>query len=175
LVEAPGRIRRMPQYYFVVSGVGLSNVSLLNAFDKALREAGIHDVNLIEVSSILPKGVRELRFTGRGELTSLFDPGEIVHVVMAKKLSSGGESIAAGLMWGEGVESHGFVIEQTLTAPYTQNIERLREKLTERLKASFQEGLEIRDIRVKEMRHEIVGASIPEGTYGCALAALILC
>jgi hypothetical protein len=47
--------------------------------------------------------------------------------------------------------------------------------LTERLKASFQEGLEIRDIRVKEMRHEIVGASIPEGTYGCALAALILC
>lgn len=174
-METPERIRLMPRYYLVVSGVGRSSVSPINAFDRALKEAGIHDVNLIEVSSILPKGVKEMRFHCKEEITSLFEPGEFIHVVMAKRLSSGRETIAAGLMWGEGVESHGFVIEHTLSAPYNTNIEMLRERLLNRLKASFQEGIRIRGIRVRGMRHKTVEASIPERTYGCALAALILC
>ena len=169
------RIRLLPRYYFVVSGTGLSEVSPLNAFDKALKEAGIHDLNLVEVSSILPEGVEELRLTSGEELASLFKPGEIAHVVMARKLSGGGENIAAGLMWGEGVESHGYVVEQTLSTPQSEDLERLRRRLLERLRACFQEGLEIRGIRVKEWRHRIVTASIPKGAYGCALAALILC
>lgn len=169
------RIRLLPRYYLVVSGIGLSRASPINAFDKALREAGIHDLNLVEVSSILPRDVEELKFRSREELQNYFKPGEIIHVVMAKKLSNGGESIAAGLMWGEGLNSHGYVIEQTLTALENEDLETLKKKLLEKLKTCFREGIEIRGITVKEERHQIAAAKIPENTYGCALTALILC
>ncbi len=168
------RIRLLPRYYLVVSGIGLSKVSPINAFDKALKEAGIHDLNLVEVSSILPQNIKELNLT-RKELQTYFQPGEIIHVVMAKKLSRGGECIAAGLMWGEGLNSHGYVIEQTLTAPKTEDPENLKRRLLEKLKTAFQEGLEIRGITIKKARHHITAAKIPEETYGCAITALILC
>lgn len=42
-----------PKYYSVVSGVGESKYPLV-AFDHALRQAGIGDYNLVEVSSVLP-------------------------------------------------------------------------------------------------------------------------
>ncbi|MCD6480030.1 pyruvoyl-dependent arginine decarboxylase [Candidatus Bathyarchaeota archaeon] len=169
------RIRLLPRYYLVVSGIGLSRASPINAFDKALRDAGIHDLNLVEVSSILPRDVEELKFRSREELQAYFKPGEIIHVVMAKRLSSGGECIAAGLMWGEGLNSHGYVIEQTLTAPENEDLETLKKKLLEKLKTCFREGIEIRGITIKEERHRIAAAKIPEKTYGCAITALILC
>lgn len=43
----------IPQYYKIVSGSGESKFPLV-AFDKALRNAGIGDFNLVKVSSILP-------------------------------------------------------------------------------------------------------------------------
>ncbi|MFA6420498.1 MAG: pyruvoyl-dependent arginine decarboxylase, partial [archaeon] len=42
----------------IVSGFGESDISKVNAFDKALICARIHDCNLIKVSSILAKGVK---------------------------------------------------------------------------------------------------------------------
>lgn len=42
-----------PKYYSIVSGVGASQYPLV-AFDNALRQAGVGDYNLVEVSSILP-------------------------------------------------------------------------------------------------------------------------
>ena len=39
----------IPRYYFVVSGSALSPVSHLNAFDGALKEAGIHNLNFVEL------------------------------------------------------------------------------------------------------------------------------
>ncbi len=172
---AKDRIRLLPRYYFVVSGIGLSRASPINAFDRALKEAGIHDLNLVEVSSILPRDIKELKFESREEPQAYFKPGEIIHLVMAKKLSSGGECIAAGLMWGEGQNSHGYVIEQTLTAPENEDLETLKWRLLERLKTCFREGIKIRGITIKEERHQIAVARIPENTYGCALTALILC
>ena len=67
------RIKIIPKYYFVVSGAALSTVSPLNAFDGALKEAGIHNLNLVEAFSILPKDVINLELT-REEVVSLFEP-----------------------------------------------------------------------------------------------------
>lgn len=46
-----------PKVAYLVSGVGASNVSALNALDAALIDAGIGDQNLIKLSSILPESV----------------------------------------------------------------------------------------------------------------------
>ena len=47
---------RYPQNYFITSAIGVSLTSTLNAFDKALRNAGLHNYNLVKISSILPEG-----------------------------------------------------------------------------------------------------------------------
>jgi arginine decarboxylase len=45
----------LPTRYTLVSGIGYSN-SQINAFDAALINAGIGDLNLVKVSSIIPPG-----------------------------------------------------------------------------------------------------------------------
>jgi arginine decarboxylase len=42
-----------PRFYTIVSGVGKAEYKLL-AFDKALKNAGIGDYNIVKVTSILP-------------------------------------------------------------------------------------------------------------------------
>lgn len=71
--EGIDRIKMIPRYYFVVSGSALSPVSHLNAFDGALKEAGIHNLNLVEVSSILPRA--------RDALRPLFNKSEFTEVI----------------------------------------------------------------------------------------------
>ena len=46
--------------HFIVKGSGEDNISNINAFDIALMEAGISEVNLVPVSSILSEGSEEL-------------------------------------------------------------------------------------------------------------------
>ncbi|MCX6801242.1 MAG: hypothetical protein NTZ73_03570 [Candidatus Diapherotrites archaeon] len=45
----------------IVSGCGESDISELNAFDNALINAGIHDCNLIPVSSIISKNTKIIK------------------------------------------------------------------------------------------------------------------
>jgi len=46
----------VPKEFFVTSGKAFSATSELNAFDQALKNAGIAHCNLVQVTSILPKG-----------------------------------------------------------------------------------------------------------------------
>jgi len=94
----------LPKKYFVVSGKGLSKVSSLNAYDRALLDAGIGNYNLVPVSSIIPPGAEEI------EPVEL-PPGSIVFVVMAKAEGEGG-TISAGVAWYNSREEEcGFVVE----------------------------------------------------------------
>ncbi|RJS89212.1 hypothetical protein CW700_04860 [Candidatus Bathyarchaeota archaeon] len=170
------RLRLLPKYYLVVSGAALSPVSPLNAFDGALKAAGIHNTNLVAVSSILPRGVVHLELN-REELASFFEPGEILFVVQAVRMGREGEYLSAGLMWGEGVTSNGLVVEHTSSreGPSREELEEVRREVVEALRSKFQEGVRIRGIRTKEPRFKVAEVLVPEGMYGCALVALILC
>jgi hypothetical protein len=50
----------VPSRFFVTSGKGINKTSELNAFDLALLQAGIGEQNLVNVSSVLPIGVRQV-------------------------------------------------------------------------------------------------------------------
>ena len=58
---APNRLGIMatPNVYRLVKGSADANTSL-NAFDKALLQAGIGDTNLVRMSSILPPGAQQI-------------------------------------------------------------------------------------------------------------------
>jgi arginine decarboxylase len=80
----------------VVWGTGEGNTGL-SAFDAALSEAGIHNYNLVPLSSVIPEDATvELV----GEHDQQWDIGELVAVILAENESLvQGERIAAGLGW----------------------------------------------------------------------------
>jgi arginine decarboxylase len=78
-----GLIEMIPNKIFFTKGVG-SDKKKLQSFEKALRDAGIAQFNLVTVSSILPPHCTEL---SREEGLKKLKPGQIVFVVMAKNSS----------------------------------------------------------------------------------------
>jgi arginine decarboxylase len=70
----------IPRYFFLTKGVG-KHREYLEAFELALRDAGIQHCNLVKVSSIIPPGcVRVSKETGLSKL----QPGEITFVVLSE-------------------------------------------------------------------------------------------
>lgn len=70
----------VPKYVFFTKGVGRAKEKL-EAFEAALRNAGIEKCNLVSVSSILPPRCKII--TKKVGLRKL-KPGQIVYVVMAR-------------------------------------------------------------------------------------------
>ncbi|MBN1897501.1 MAG: arginine decarboxylase, pyruvoyl-dependent [Spirochaetes bacterium] len=80
----------LPQNYLIVAGKGESEYAL-NAFDMALLDAGVGNLNLIRVSSILTPGAKEVK-------SHSFSPGELISIAYAQKSSYiKGEIIAAAV------------------------------------------------------------------------------
>jgi len=70
----------IPKYFFLTKGVG-KHKEKLQSFELALRDAGIHYCNLVNVSSIVPPGCKlVLRVKG----LKMLQPGEITFVVLAR-------------------------------------------------------------------------------------------
>jgi arginine decarboxylase len=70
----------IPRYFFLTKGVG-KHREYLQSFELALRDAGIQHCNLVNVSSIVPPGCRQIP---RDEGLKLLKPGEITFVVLAR-------------------------------------------------------------------------------------------
>jgi len=147
----------VPKRYFVTDGAGLSKVSPLNAFDQALRDAGIAHLNLVPVTSILPRSAIEVE---REDIP----PGAITFVIMAKAEGESGQRIAAGLAWAMG-DRHGYVIEC-----HGNGENEVRRKLSSMMgEVERRSGMRFEGIktRVRELK-------VPDGAYGCVIVALVL-
>ncbi|MFB6079469.1 MAG: pyruvoyl-dependent arginine decarboxylase [Haloferacaceae archaeon] len=86
----------------VVSGVG-DDATELGAFDAALADAGLHNYNLVTLSSVIPPGttvVTRDRFARDADLAV----GDAVAVVLASATTAEGGSVAAGLGWATSPE-----------------------------------------------------------------------
>lgn len=148
----------IPRRFFATSGKALSKVSKLNAFDRALLEAGIGNCNLVPVSSIIPGGAEECEVC---EIPA----GSIVFVVMARMDGSGGEELAAGIAWAwERGRRFGLVVE----AHDNMSSQKLKKMLDERL----MEMAEARGVELVDVKYKIEGLRVPEGYYGSVIAAL---
>ncbi len=151
----------IPKEFFVTSARAISPVSRLNAFDLALKNAGISQCNIVPVSSILPPGCKERKWRK-------IPAGSITFVVAARMDGEEGVNIGAGIAWtweksgefGIVAEAHGYMDKKALK---------------ETLDGKIKEMAEIRGILVTPLRYRIEVLRVPMGNYGCAVATLVYC
>jgi arginine decarboxylase len=74
----------IPKYFFLTKGVG-KHREQLQSFELALRSAGIHHCNLVNVSSIVPP---ECKMVSREQGLKMVQPGEITFVVLARNATN---------------------------------------------------------------------------------------
>jgi len=148
----------IPKEFFVTTGKSVSSVSELNAFDLALKDAGIAQCNLVCVSSVLPANCKEI------DLKPL-PAGTITYVVMSRMDNDGGETISAGIAWSFEVRnSYGVVAE---AHGHSQ------EEVMELLGSRIQEMAKARGIQIGKICHRIESLTVPPGNYGCVVAVVV--
>ena len=153
------RSKMIPKEFFVTSGKATSSISELNAFDLALKNAGIAQCNLVSVSSVLPPECREVKFRQ-------MPIGSITHAVVARMNTQGEETIGAGIAWawekernyGIVAESHGYMIRRILEKTLAWKIK---------------EMAKIREIKIDEINYRMEILKVPRNDYGCVIATLI--
>ncbi|MEF8832436.1 MAG: pyruvoyl-dependent arginine decarboxylase [Candidatus Thermoplasmatota archaeon] len=147
--------------FTVKTGKATSSQSTLNAVDKAMRKASMGDLNLIEVSSILPKGIKKVnnKSTRRGD----FRPAVL------SKATGSGKKLAAGLAWGfRDDDSGGYVIEH-FAEKEELDINAFKEELRDRLR----EMGEVRGTELKEIDLVYEELDVDEGEFGCVISGLV--
>ncbi len=149
----------IPKEFFITSGKAVSPVSELNAFDLALKKAGIAQCNLVCVSSILPKDCTE---TTKQNI----DAGSITYSVLARMDGDEGTTVGAGIAWawakskkyGLVAEAHGYMDKKALE---------------ETLEWKIKEMAKIRGIKIGQIRTQIEVLRVPMDNYGCVISALV--
>jgi len=148
----------IPKAFFVTGGKAIGRVSKLNAFDLALKNAGIANCNLVKVSSIIPPNCKE---TAPREIPV----GSITYAVISEADGRDGV-ISAGIAWGFAKEKdYGIVAE----AYGSMNEAAARRILDERI----QEMANTRGIKLCNVKYRIETLDVPEDHYGCVVVALV--
>lgn len=118
----------IPKYFFLTKGVG-KHREKLQSFELALRNAGIHHCNLVNVSSIIPPGCKLLP---NNQGLKMLQPGEITFAVMARNstnephrliTSSIGVAIPSGKNnYGYLSEHHSFGQTDEIAGDYAEDL-----------------------------------------------------
>jgi arginine decarboxylase len=149
----------LPKSFFLASG-SAEGYTPLNAFDGALISAGIGDLNLVKVSSVMPPGCREI------EPRNL-PSGTIVPVAYAYIISDiPGEVISAAVAVAvpEEEQDAGLIMEYSDRGH--------REEAEEIVRTMAVEGMKIRKRGIKEIKSLSVEYKIQK--IGAAMAAVVL-
>ncbi|MGI5876164.1 MAG: pyruvoyl-dependent arginine decarboxylase [Dethiobacteria bacterium] len=144
---------------FVISAATAEGDHTLTAFDAALLKAGIGNVNLVRISSILPPGCRE-------EKNGIeFPPGAFVPTAYGTISSDKrGALIAAAIGIGFSKDSFGVIMEY---AGFT-SAEDARARVEGMIKEAFvNRGQPLVDMLVKSVEHRVEN-------NGAAIAAVAL-
>lgn len=149
----------IPKNYFLVSG-SAEGFLPLNAFDNALLDSGIGNVNLVKMSSIIPPDCKKI------EPVSL-PYGSLVPVAYASKISQiPGEVIASAVACGiPGDEKLPGLIMEYSSSGHKEDIEAIVIKMVE-------EGFRERGFELKEI-HSIAASHSVKRT-GASFAAVVL-
>lgn len=146
-----------PKAVTLVAGAGEGRTEL-NAFDRALMDAGIANLNFIRVTSILPPGARLI------PLPRLL-PGMLTPAVYASIIShTPGERIAAALGVGVSRDSYGVIMEHSHTGT-AENAEAIVRRMVE-------DAFAHRDLRLDEIHVTVTEHQVER--VGCAVAAALL-
>ena len=100
----------VPDKIFLTKGVGRHKEKLAS-FEMALRDAGIHAVNYVHVSSIFPPGCKLI---SKDQGLKLIKPGEVTFIVMARNQTDESHrliSASVGLALPADPSSYGYLSE----------------------------------------------------------------
>jgi len=147
----------VPKAVSLVAGAG-EGTTELNAFDRALRDAGIADLNFVRVSSIMPAAARLVPLPP-------YTPGTLVPAVYASIVGhTPGERIAAALAVGTSPGRHGVIMEYS-HAGSAENAEAIVRRM---VADAFQmRGLPLAEVTVVVREHLV------ERT-GCVVAVAVM-
>ena len=149
----------IPKEFFITSGKGINPVSELNAFDLALKKAGVAQCNLVPVSSILPPKCKNRKWRK-------IPAGSITHAVIARMNGGEGTTIGAGIAWAwESERKYGLVAE----AHSYMDARALKETLQWKIK----EMAKIRGVKIDKRNYRMEVLRVPMDNYGCVMSALI--
>lgn len=160
---------RVPREFFITSGIGESDVTIhAGSYDKAVRESGIENYNIISYTSILPKDAVIV------ERPSKMIHGSVMEAITAVSNAKKGERATAGLIFGWVYNKQTGENLGGLVAEYNEHDD--EETAKKILKASMNEMLHIRygdnkDIEMRDMQ-TIVKSFVPKKKYGTAIVAL---
>ncbi|MFH1722506.1 MAG: pyruvoyl-dependent arginine decarboxylase [Candidatus Altiarchaeota archaeon] len=154
-----------PSRFFVTSGLGVSKISHLNSFDRALWEAGIDMCNLVKVSSVLPRNTVKIQPVP-------IPPGTITYCVLSHIDGQGGERISAGVGWAQceslsGDQDFGLIAEDSGFKEKKTLKTDLKEKLLEMAQSR---NMQI----ITEDYVSVELTEVPQQEYGSVIAAVIL-
>ncbi|HHU76830.1 MAG TPA: arginine decarboxylase, pyruvoyl-dependent [Firmicutes bacterium] len=133
--------------HFIIVTAGAEGDHTLTAFDKCLLKAGIGNVNLVRISSILPPGCLE------EEKGIDFPPGAFVPTAYgAANSEKKGELIAAAVGIGFSEDSFGVIMEHAGCC----SAETARSKVEKMITEAFAyRGLALKDMKVKAVEHRV--------------------
>lgn len=145
-----------PRAVSVVSGHGEGGTEI-NAFDRALKDAGVANLNFIRVTSILPPGTRLIELPP-------YPPGILMPAVYARVVSATpGDRISAAIGVGMSREHHGVIMEYR---GHTGKAE--TERIVRRM---VEEGFEMRGLALDEVI--VAAAEHTVERTGCAVAVAL--
>lgn len=140
---------------------GGSGHTPLSAFDHALCEAGIHNYNLLPLSSVIPPGtvLAEERYAPRPE-----EWGQRLYIVMARGWAMvAGTETWAGIGWVQAPDGRGLFVEHTDAS---------RDNVVDMIKLSLQDMMAYRDETFGEIKYALQGARCVDKPV-CALVAAV--
>jgi arginine decarboxylase len=147
----------LPRAVTAVAGAGEGSTDL-NAFDRALMDAGIANLNFLKVTSIFPQGARVVPMRP-------YTPGLLMPAVYARiSRHTPGERIAAAVAVGIGIEGYGVIMEHSHTGT-GENADQIVRRMVEEAMAT--RGLHIAEIVIASKEHVVQRT-------GCAIAAVLL-
>lgn len=132
---------------FIVAGVGKGR-TVLSAFDAALKDAGVHNYNLITLSSIIPPGSKISKIRRYQLQTEEY--GHKLYVVKAEYRSDeAGKFIAAGIGWYQLDDGRGMFVEHEIKGETRVAVE---SEIDLRIKNSLKDLTKFRNIRFDESK-----------------------
>ncbi len=148
----------VPRKFTVLAG-SAEGPTRLNAFDNALLHAGIGNLNLVRVSSILPPGARE-------EAEFYAEPGSLIPTAYGTITSEEpGQTISAAVAVAlGGPDEYGVIMEFSGHCSREDAQHTVEQMARDAFKAR---GRQIERVIVRAVEHRVI-------SIGCALAAVAL-
>jgi arginine decarboxylase len=141
-----------PTVFWLASG-SAEGETPINAFDNALLNAGVGNLNLVKVSSVVPTGAVML------DQPIPISPGTLVPAVYATRHSNvPGETLASVIGIGLSEDSHGMIFEHSSDS--AEHAERTVRKMVEDAFARREMKLAKFIVRTAEHRVERLGCTV---------------